>query len=490
MSQAYLIYPHQLFEPFLSLTERSTIVLIEEPLFFTQFAFHKMKLIFHRASMKAFSDQLMKKGHQVIYVESKEIPATKDIVPLLKKHKIDKVHLIDLVDDWLEKRLKEALTVAQIEIVPHRNPGFFLGHKAAVAEFIDKETASMASFYIKQRKRFNILINDGKPVGGKWSFDAENRQKLSKTQPLPVPPQENKNPYVAEATAYVESRFPNNYGATKPFIFPITHSESRQSLDDFLRHRFALFGPYQDAISQNNSFLFHSLLSPLINAGLITPDEVVNKAIQYAEEHQVPLNCLEGFIRQILGWREFVRGVYRVMGGKERTRNFWGHHRKLPESFWKGTTGIPPVDQVISGVLKTGYAHHIERLMVMANFMLLCEIDPDEMYRWFMELFIDAYDWVMVPNVYGMGAYADGGMITTKPYISGANYILKMSDFKKGEWVDIWNSLYWNFVDKHREVFANNARSPFIITMLDKMDPVVREQHQNRAEHFLARNFQ
>lgn len=485
MTTAFLIYPHQLFEGLLTQQVIKTFILVEEPLFFTQFAFHKKKLMFHRASMKFFENELKDKGFKVIYVDSEDIPDTKDIAPVLKKHKIDHVFVMDLVDDWLEKRLNKALKDAEVTVSLHKNPGFFLGRKEVTKEFSDQTNYKMASFYIKQRKRFNILLEDGKPWGGKWSFDIENRKKLPKTQKIPDVPKANDNPYIQEAKKYVEKHFPDNYGSSADFFYPVTHGEAKKWLNTFLQHRFALFGTYQDAISQTDSLLFHSILSPLINAGLILPDEVVHKAIHYAEQHNIPISSLEGFIRQIIGWREFVRGVYRSVGGKERTTNFWGHKRKLPESFWKGTTGIEPIDRVIKKVLETGYAHHIERLMVVANFMLLCEIDPDDMYRWFMELFIDAYDWVMVPNVYGMGSYADGGMITTKPYISSANYILKMSDFKKGEWVEIWNSLYWNFVEKHRKVFEQNPRSLPIVNMLDRQDEKVRENHRRRAKQFL-----
>lgn len=166
------------------------------------------------------------------------------------------------------------------------------------------------------------------------------------------------------------------------------------------------------------------------------------------------MNSLEGFVRQVLGWREFIRGIYHVVGSKQRTTNYWGFTRKIPQSFYDGTTGIVPLDNVIQKLVKTGYSHHIERLMVLSNFMLLCEFDPDEVYRWFMEMYIDAYDWVMVPNVYGMGQFADGGLMCTKPYISGSNYVLKMSDYKKdGKWTEIWDGLFWRFMHVHRDFF-------------------------------------
>jgi deoxyribodipyrimidine photolyase-related protein len=256
-------------------------------------------------------------------------------------------------------------------------------------------------------------------------------------------------------------------------------------LQGFLEQRFHEFGAYEDAIVKEEHFLNHSLLSPLINVGLLSPSDVINKAIAYAETHEVPINSTEGFVRQILGWREFIRGVYEVKGTEERTKNFWQFSRKIPKSFYTGTTGIQPVDDVISKVLKTGYAHHIERLMVLGNFMVLCEFDPDEVYKWFMELFIDAYDWVMVPNVYGMSLYADGGLMSTKPYISSSNYIMKMSNYAKGDWQDTWDGLFWSFMDKHSDFFSSNPRLGMLLGNLNRMNQETKETHFKNASQFL-----
>lgn len=228
-------------------------------------------------------------------------------------------------------------------------------------------------------------------------------------------------------------------------------------------------------------------MSPLINSGLLTPREVVDEGIKYAGDNQIPLNSLEGFIRQIIGWREFFRGVYEVAGTRERTMNFWKFKRKIPSSFWTGTTGIEPLDIVIRKVLKTGYCNHIERLMVIGNFMLLCEFDPDEVYRWFMELFVDAYDWVMVTNVYGMSQFADGGLIATKPYISGSNYLMKMSDFPKGDWQKTWDALFWRFMDVHRDFFLSNPRLGMLVRTFDKMETTKRFSHLETAEKYLVK---
>ena len=231
------------------------------------------------------------------------------------------------------------------------------------------------------------------------------------------------------------------------FIYPTDHAGASLWLDEFLETRFEKFGSYEDAMVANEHYLHHSVLTPMLNIGLLSPQQIIDSALQISERKNIPLNSLEGFIRQIMGWREFIRIVYEREGSYQRTQNFWGFERKIPKSFWLGTTGILPVDNVIQKLLQTGYSHHIERLMVMGNFMLLCEFHPDDVYHWFMEMYVDAYDWVMVPNVYGMSQFSDGGLMTTKPYISGSHYLLKMSDYPKGVWIEIWDGYKKIYVD-------------------------------------------
>jgi deoxyribodipyrimidine photolyase-related protein len=219
---------------------------------------------------------------------------------------------------------------------------------------------------------------------------------------------------------------------------------------------------------------------------LLTPAQVVDEALKAAERDAIPMASVEGFIRQVIGWREFMKVVYDRAGTPQRNSNFWNFSRKIPASFYTGTTGIVPVDDVIRKLNKTGYAHHIERLMVLGNFMLLCEFEPNEVYRWFMEMFVDAYDWVMVPNVYGMSQFADGGLITSKPYISGSNYLLKMSNYPKGEWTTIWDALFWRFINKHRSFFTQNPRLGILVKTFDKMPEQKRQLLEQTAQKYLA----
>jgi deoxyribodipyrimidine photolyase-related protein len=338
-----------------------------------------------------------------------------------------------------------------------------------------------------QRRRTGILMEaDGTPAGGKWSFDEENRKRIPAELTVPERFVPTDTGYMREAEAYVRDRFPNAPGRGKAFAYPVTHEDAEALLQHFLNERFRNFGVYEDAMRAEDGLLFHSCLTPALNIGLLTPEHVVSETLAYAERHDVPLNSVEGFIRQIIGWREFIRGVYISAGRNQRTRNAFDFHRKMPHEFWTGTTGLLPADTVIRRVLDQGYCHHIERLMVLGCLMLLCEIDPDQVYEWFMALFVDANDWVMVPNVYGMSQFADGGLMSTKPYICGSAYLRKMGDWKPGPWTDIWDGLYWRFIDRHREVFRTNQRFGVAPAAFDKMDPVRRTHLMECAETFLS----
>jgi deoxyribodipyrimidine photolyase-related protein len=228
----------------------------------------------------------------------------------------------------------------------------------------------------------------------------------------------------------------------------------------------------------------------MLNVGLLTPYQILREVLEYTDKNKVPLNSLEGFIRQLTGWREFMRGVYLFNGVRQRTTNFWNFNKQIPDSFYNATTGIEPVDTTIKKILDTGYAHHIERLMILGNFMLLCEFDPDSVYKWFMEMFIDSYDWVMVPNVYGMSQFADGGIMSTKPYISSSNYIRKMSDYKSGDWTEIWDGLFWRFIKKHHQFFASNSRTVFMAKNVERMDKDTLRGKVITAEKFLENLYQ
>ncbi|MEK7855649.1 MAG: cryptochrome/photolyase family protein [Acidobacteriota bacterium] len=486
---AALVYPHQLFRDHPAIAAADRVYLIEEPLLFTQFALHKQKLVLHRASMKFYEGFLKEKKVEVRYVEMAEIVETQALGDILSRDNVTDVIYADPVDDWLEKRLVSGLTEYNIKYARLDSPMFINSWQEIDDYFVGRGSFSMARFYSRERERRRILMEpDGKPVGGKFSFDTENRKKLPKNLHLPKIAHPLRNTFVDEAIEYVEKHFGENCGDAQNFAYPTNFTEAELWLDEFLKTRLANFGAYEDAIAKEECFVFHSVLTPMLNIGLLTPKQVIDKTLAFAKKNDVPLNSLEGFVRQVIGWREFMRGVYVAIGGRQRTSNFWQHKRKLPKSFWTATTGIEPVDNVIGKVLNNAYSHHIERLMIIGNFMVLTETDPDDAYRWFMEMYIDAYDWVMVPNVYGMSLQSDGGTITTKPYISGSNYIRKMSDFPTGEWCNIWDGLYWRFIAKHEKFFLNNPRLSMMPKMLAKMDAGRQEKLMNTAEIYL-KNF-
>ncbi len=488
MSTTGILFPHQLFEQNSLVSKCNTIYLVEEHLFFKQYNFHKQKIAFHRASMKFYEGYLQSKNIQVVYIDSfNELADIRKLIPYLKAQNINTFDYTDTSDYWLEQRISKACSKYNLIANKNRSPLFLNSSEEIASYFSGKKRLFQTDFYKHQRQSRNLLLDDQqKPIGGKWTYDDENRLKYPKGKTPPKVDFPKPNAFYSEAFAYTEKHFPDNYGRLNSnFIYPVTHAESKSWLEDFLKTRFSEFGAYEDAIVSNEIILHHSILTPMLNVGLLTPQFLIDETVKYAGTHEIPLNSLEGFIRQILGWREFIRAVYELKGTTERTHNYWGFTRKIPASFWNSTTGIEPIDRTIKKVLETGYCHHIERLMVLGNFMLLCEFDPDEVYRWFMELFIDAYDWVMVPNVYGMSQFADGGLMATKPYISGSNYLMKMSDYKKGEWQVVWDGLFWRFMHTHRDFFLQNPRLGMLTKSFDKMTVEKQTAHLQNAERYL-----
>lgn len=481
--RAALIYPHQLFGDHPALASTQVCVLVEEPLLMTQYHFHRQKLILHQASMKQFAQRLRRHGRTVHYVDSTQLASTGDIAQVLVRFGVEHVQWVDPCDDWLHQRLTAALTASRIEFTVLDDPHFLTPWPVFDRFSADRKKWFFTDFYRLQRKRLGILVDDrGRPAGGKWSYDTENRRRLPRDVAVPPIAWPDAPSSLLRVRKGIETAFPDALGDADAFRYAVSHDQAARMLDDFLDHRLAQFGIYEDAIHAEQAFLFHSVLTPALNIGLLSPRQVIEAALARAD--QVPLNSLEGFLRQIIGWREYMRGVYRYHGRVQRTRNFWDHQQPMPRAFYDGTTGLEPVDTVIRRVLRHAYCHHIERLMILGNIMLLCEIHPNAIYRWFMELFIDAYDWVMVPNVYGMSQHADGGLITTKPYLSGSSYVRKMSNFAQGDWCPIWDALYWRFIERHQAFFAANPRMSVMVSQCRRMGSRLT-QHLRTAERFL-----
>jgi deoxyribodipyrimidine photolyase-related protein len=478
MTEATVIYPHQLFTKHPAIKAGRPIFLVEEPLFLTEFPIHTQKLLLHRLSMKAFERILQAAGHHVTYLEVSTLTDTGSVFKALRSEGVTHLHLVDTTDYWLEKRVAEAVEEHGFKLTRYESPLFILGKEDAVARY-KQSKKHMARFYKQLRIDKNILIErDDEPVGGQWSFDSDNRKKIPKGMTLPPDLEtHNETSEISEALTWLKSVKGEQYGEARVWI-PWTHEAALEYLNEFISTRLKFFGDYEDAITTKETRLFHSTLSPLINIGLLSPTEVIKAVITYGEKHDVSLNCIEGFVRQVIGWREFIRASYECDGVTMRTKNFWNHSRPLPKSFWNATTGVLPLDNAIEKALTYGYNHHIERLMVLGNFMLLTKTNPDHVYRWFMAMYVDAYDWVMVPNVYGMSQFADGGIFATKPYISGSSYLKKMSDYPAGDWEELWTALYWNFVDINKDFFATNHRLSMMPRLLDKMDIKKREAYR------------
>lgn len=489
MNSAFIIFPHHLFEAVNALNNENVFI-VEESLFFTQYKFHKQKLVFHRASMKCYEEYLIKNNITVNYIETKDdLSDIRKLIKHLVAQKIKFFKMFDPCDEWLRSRIDLIVKENSLELVVLESPQFINSEKDLSEYLKSKSKYFQSDFYIRQRKRLKILIEEnGSPKNGKWSFDAENRLKYPSSKKPPLVKKTTITKFHQEAISYVESNFPDNYGEIdKNYCYPISFDSALESLHDFFKNRFHDFGIYEDAIVSNESHLHHSVITPMLNIGLLTPTKVIDQAIQYANENNIPYNSLEGFVRQIIGWREYIRVIYIMSGNKQRTTNFWQFKRKIPESFYQGKTDIEPIDQTILKLKKSAYNHHIERLMVISNFMLLCEFNPNEVYKWFMEMYIDAYDWVMVPNVYGMAQFADGGLMSTKPYISSSNYIFKMSDYKRGKpWAEIWDALFWRFMHVHRKFFVKNPRMGMLLKTYDKWDEEKKQTSLSIANNFLA----
>lgn len=486
----FILFPHQLFKDRELLKTADEVYLVEETLFFNQYKFHKQKLLLHRASMKYYEDLLLQNNISVQYIHAQQ-PASdiRILIQELAQKGCRCIHYYDVCDNWLQKRIAQSSSTHSLEIVQHDTPLFINTLADLETYFGRRQKYFQTDFYIQQRKKLGILVDaQQKPLGGKWSYDADNRLKYPKNKTVPAVHFPQPNAFYTEAFAYVEKHYPGNYGHLQsPFVYPCTHAQSEDWLQQFLEQRFASFGEYEDAVVDSEHILHHSLLTPLLNIGLLLPMQVVQAALDHAAKKDVPLNSLEGFIRQIIGWREFIRGVYVYSGTQERNSNYWNYQRPVPAAFYDGSTGIAPLDNTIKKLLQTAYCHHIERLMLLGNAMLLLQLQPHAVYRWFMELFIDSYDWVMVPNVYGMSQFADGGLMATKPYISGSSYVLKMSNYPKGPWCHTWDALFWNFMNRHRSFFLSNPRLGMLLKTYDKMSEEKKAAFLKAEQELLER---
>lgn len=484
-----LILGDQLFPQHdaLAIDKQTLIFMAEDHGLCTHFRYHKQKLVFYLSAMRQHAEDL-RQGHHLHYCalspEGQDPSFEEKLSACLKEHSEIKQLLSYQVDDqFMAERLRRFCQENGLEWQQLPSPKFLRPPEDFKSYLEEHKKPFMQVYYKRQRRALNLLLDDHQePLGGKWSFDEENRQKLPKQIEIPQQPQAQLNATDKEVMALVEARFGQHPGSLQHFNWSTSRRSALAKLNDFCAQRLAKFGPYEDAIDSQETFLFHSVLSPYLNNGLITPDEVLDKALEAWQENDIPFSSIEGLVRQIIGWREFLKGIYNHY---ELNKNYFGHQRKLKAHWYEGTTGIPPLDDAIHKAQKHGYTHHIERLMVVGNIMLMTGIDPEEVYRWFMEMYVDSADWVMAPNVFGMSQFADGGIFATKPYISGSNYLRKMSHYDKGDWCTIMDGLYWGFIDRHQATFKKNHRMGMMIATLGRMDQDKKDRIFQAAQSWI-----
>lgn len=437
-----LIFPNNLYEKKYIPKNVKKIYILEDPIFFgfrnKTLNFNKLKLVLHRSSMKYYEDYLKKYNYDVKYIELKDL---KDLKYKVLKN-VKNICYFELNDFLHQKRLNKIIKNKVIL----NNPNFIISLET-LEKYNNKKNNKNKFFH---KNFYEFIKNEINILNNTKSYDNENRNSLPKNIQIPSIPNKKKNKYELEAIQYINKLFPKNYGKSENLLFPNNHSESKKWFKYFLKNKFSNFGKYQDAIHNNNNFMFHSTLSPMINIGLLNPDYIVKETTKYYKKYKIKMNNYEGFIRQIIGWREYQRYCYLYGYDKMTKTNYFNNKNKLNYKWYSGETKIKPIDNAIVNAFETGYLHHIARLMLIANFMNLCRISPDECYKWFMEYSVDSYDWLMTQNVYSMGMWSDGGLTMRKPYISSDNYVLKMSNYKKdnseNSWNKTWNSLYYNFL--------------------------------------------
>jgi len=483
-----LILGNQLFPlEMQNIEDGETVFMCEDSGLCTYEKHHKSKIALFFNAMRSFRDSLEAANIDCIYYDFNnkfEDSYIKKLSSEIKDNNFSCIRFFEIEDKPFENEIMQMISDLDIKCEVLNTP-MFLDSRESFKDFVgDKKFLLQANYYKKARKEMDILIENEKPVGGKWSFDDENRKKLPKDYLIPKLPVIKERDDFEEISNFINTEF-NDHPGNINNIFPYTTEQALDWLDTFFEERFKDFGPYEDAIFMGEHFQLHSALSSSMNLGIITPQQIITKAKDYAEANDIPLNSLEGFVRQIIGWREFIRGIYQNFSEKMINSNYWNHNRKLSEAWYTGDTGIEPLDDAIKGALEFGYTHHINRLMVLASIMNMSRIHPSEIYKWFMEMFVDSSEWVMVPNVFGMGTFADGGIFATKPYISGSSYILRMSNFKKGDWCEIVDGLYWKFIEDNKEFFAKNPRLSLMIRALEKLDQERKLRIFKAAEIFI-----
>jgi len=489
----FLIHGDQLFHPrYLKDHRGDLLLMIEDREQLTSYKFHKHHQVFQLSAMRHYARELRHHDFNLVYMELSEtngLSYEKIIGRVLKESGLQKITTFEIENKDVEARLKKFCVDHHCEMETKLTPLFLISRDDFKNYLKKHERPSMKSFYEEQRRKFKVLIEpNGEPTGGQFSFNDEEPLKWSQHNGTPKIPISVHDEIDQKVIQLVEKEFSNNPGEAITAWYPTTREAAEIALSDFCHYRLPEYGPYEETLNPREDFLFHSVLGPLINVGLLAPDDVLNTVLQHAKENPVSLNSLESFVRKILGCREYVRGIYQNFGDFLEQNNFWKHHRLLNDNWYSGKTGVPPLDDSIQKAIRLAYNHHTERLKVICNMMNLAEVKPQQAYRWFMEMYLDSTDWAMGPNVYGMGLHSDGGIFTSNLHICGSNYWLKISPYKKEDWCHEVDGLFWRFVENHHDFFAKNPRLSIMTSNLSRMPSDRKEMLWKAADGFLARN--
>ncbi len=454
---------------------------------------HKQKAVYVVSSMRHFAIQCHENGFPVFYHSTKG-HFDDGLEELFGDFKGELIYMKP--SEWdTRERLRSLSSKYESRMIEIDN-SFFMADpekwKGKIAPGYRLEY-----FYREIRRQTGYLMDGDEPEGGDWNYDEKNRKPATEDLNLPGIPEFSPDEITLEVMDMIEEIFPESFGRLDHFKYAVTRKQALTLLDDFVSNRLACFGPYEDALLAGNHTLYHSQLSIYMNNGLLLPAEVCEKAIDaYRNRNDIPINSIEGFIRQVIGWREFIRIYYEAMMPDVRNANHFGFEKKLPRMYWTGETGLKCMQEALKPVIDVGYAHHIQRLMILSNFSNLTETDPGELNRWFWFAFTDAYEWVELPNVLGMSTFADGGVLASKPYVSSGNYINKMSNYcksckysvtkKTGKQACPFNYLYWNFVNNQRDTLEKTGRSNFILTNYEKKGVNEKKAITSSSVNFLG----
>jgi deoxyribodipyrimidine photolyase-related protein len=461
---------------------------------------HKKKLVLLFSAMRHFADRLRSEGWQVHYHHYSPDSSAKTfeavLEPLVRQHRPDRLVTTECGEWRLDSQIRRWQETLAVPVVVQKDDRFIASKEEFANWAKGRKQLRMEYFYREMRRKTGLLMTrDGQPEGGKWNFDSDNRKTWTGDPVAPGPFRVEPDAITRGVIEEVNTHFPGHFGTTDDFHFAVTHPDAESALKHFLDKSLPCFGDFQDAISDQEDWLFHSILSPYINIGLLDPLSVCEAAAQRYYANQAPLNAVEGFIRQILGWREFVRGIYWLNMPAYADENRLGNQRPLPWFYWSGETGMRCMQKAIGASYRNGYAHHIQRLMVTGNFALLTGIAPAEICDWYLSVYVDAYDWVELPNTLGMVMHADGGYLGSKPYAASGKYINRMSDHCRNCQYNVnkateedacpFNALYWHFIDRHRDAFANNPRMGMMYRNWERQKPDRRKALIARGEWLL-----